>query len=282
MSSYKTHNSGALRFRSFVPDTVQSMVESMIPAPLELLSSVDSAFSRLNSRLNDADIHQLAAIARSEATASVRLAAVGTPSSIVNLSSAQLEDLSNLIAATEWGVLQLEYLPVASRLIKQVHAIALSAPSANGSYPGEFRHTPVWIGSPGSTPSSARFVPPVGEDMVQAIDSLEQYIHHHSGSSFVKAAVIHYYFEMIHPFVDGNGRVGRVLNTLYLLDSHALAAPALLLSAQFLSNPAEYYAQLQRVNLTGQLHRWIEYYFRKLLDAANATTLSLSDASTEA
>lgn len=282
MSNYITHHSGAIRFRSFVPDSVQTMVENMVPASLSLLSDVDAAFQRLNSLLRHASPEALAEITRTEAAASVRLASVGTDALSVLLSSAQLDDVANLIAATEWGVSQLDYLPIATRLISQVHAVALSAYSNNCAYPGELRTTPVWIGSPGCTPSTARFVPPLYGDMTAAINSLEQYIHHHSGSPFVKAAVIHYYFEMIHPFVDGNGRVGRVLNTLYLFDAHALAAPSLLLSSQLLAKSAEYYSRLQQVNRTGQLHLWVEFFLTRLKEAAEATADELSSASAEA
>ena len=282
MSNYITHHSGAIRFRSFVPDSVQTMVENMVPASLSLLSDVDTAFRRLNSLLRHASPEALAEITRTEAVASVRLASVGTDAFSVLLSSAQLDDVANLIAATEWGVSQLDYLPIATRLISQVHAVALSASSNNCAYPGELRTTPVWIGSPGCTPSTARFVPPLYGDMIAAINSLEQYIHHHSGSPFVKAAVIHYYFEMIHPFVDGNGRVGRVLNTLYLFDARALAAPSLLLSSQLLANSAEYYSRIQQVNRTGQLHLWVEFFLTRLKEAAEATADELSGASVEA
>lgn len=282
MSNYITHHSGTIRFCSFVPDSVQTMVENMVPASLSLLSDVDTAFQSLNSLLRHASPEALAEITRTEAAASVRLASVGSDAFSVLLSSAQLDDVANLIAATEWGVSQLDYLPIATRLISQVHAVALSAASNNCAYPGELRTTPVWIGSPGSTPSTARFVPPLYGDMIAAINSLEQYIHHHSGSPFVKAAVVHYYFEMIHPFVDGNGRVGRVLNTLYLFDAHVLAAPSLLLSSQLLANSAEYYSRLQQVNRTGQLHLWVEFFLIRLKEAAEATVDELSSASAEA
>lgn len=275
MSSYITHYSGRAEFKSFVPDAVEVMVENAYPSSLELLSEVDAGFSHLNHLLESASTRRLAEIMKREAEASVRLA-LPVPCAACALDSSALDDVMNVIKATEWGVGQLENLPLSTRLIKQVHAVAMASPVYSRKYAGEFRISPVWIGSPGSTPSTARFVPPVDEDLTEAISSLEHYIHHHDGSPFVKAAVVHYYFEMIHPFLDGNGRVGRIINTLYLLEAHALGAPGLLLSEVLLEEPAKYFAEIQRVNLTDGLHRWVEFYLNTLKSAASLTASVLT------
>lgn len=278
MGNYRTHYSGRAKFRSFVPDSVEVMVENAQPSSLKLLSETDAGFSHLNHLLENASTRQLADVMKREAGASVRLTLPDAPCGVYALDSCALDDVMNVIKATEWGVGQLDTLPLSTRLIKQIHAVAMSSPVYSKKYVGEFRKSPVWIGSPGSTPSTARFVPPVNEDMTEAIGSLEHYIHHHDGSPFVKAAVIHYYFEMIHPFIDGNGRVGRIINTLYLLEAHALSAPALLLSEALLQHPARYYAEIQRVNLTGELHHWVDFYLDELKTAALLTVSALEQS----
>lgn len=278
MSSYRTHYSGRAKFKSFVPDPVEMMVENAQPSSLKLLSETDAVFSHLNRLLEGASTRQLAEIMRREAEASVRLALPDAPYGVCVLNSSELDDVMNVIKATEWGVEQLDTLPLSTRLIKQIHAVAMSSPVHFKKYVGEFRKSPVWLGSPGSTPSTARFVPPVNEDMTDAIRSLEHYIHHHDGSPFVKAAVIHYYFEMIHPFIDGNGRMGRIVNTLYLLETHALSAPALLLSEALLQHPARYYAEIRRVNLTGELHYWVDFYLEAFKTAASLTVSALEQS----
>jgi Fic family protein len=139
--------------------------------------------------------------------------------------------------------------------------------------PGEFRHSQNWIGGQGSTLNSARYIPPNPEDMVEAISDLEKYIHEEDEMDvLIKVALLHYQFETIHPFLDGNGRVGRLLINLFLIDRKILSTPALYISYYLKKNRVEYYDRLTEVRRKGNYEQWVQFFLKAILVSAEDAT----------
>ena len=152
---------------------------------------------------------------------------------------------------------------------KQIHYLVAHSPRYEKKYPGEYRTSPVWIGRVGSDLRTAQFVAPVEEDMIPAITDLENYINYDtSAHPLVQAALIHYQFEAIHPFIDCNGRVGRILNTFFLIERGILKHPVLPLSESLKRVAAQYYVLLQEVSDTGNYDGWVKFFLRMIVDAA--------------
>lgn len=178
-------------------------------------------------------------------------------------------DVKNLIRAIEYAISRMEDIPISGRLLMEVHDLAMSGERYKKKYPGYFRTSPNWLGEAGSNLDTARFVPPTGDDMTAAITNLEKFIHAEcSIPVLIRAALIHYQFETIHPFIDGNGRIGRVLNTLFLRDQGILDEPVLLLSHSLKQWNFEYSRKLSLVQETGDYEAWIEFYLKMLSKAA--------------
>lgn len=144
------------------------------------------------------------------------------------------EEIVNYIKATNYAFKRLEDLPLCMRLIKETHSILLSNVRGKEKLPGEFRRSQNWIGYAGCTLNTASFIPPAPEEMERSLSDLEKYIHgDHSISNLIKIALIHYQFETIHPFLDGNGRIGRLLIVLFLKEQGLIEYPVLYLSYFF-------------------------------------------------
>ena len=140
-------------------------------------------------------------------------------------------DVVNYIKATDYAVRRLDSLPLCNRLLRETHAVLMEGVRGQEKYPGEFRRSQNWIGGQGSSLKTARYIPPSPEDMEIAMSDLEKYINAEDGQDdLIRAALIHYQFETIHPFLDGNGRIGRLLITLYLMERRLLTSPALYIS----------------------------------------------------
>lgn len=181
-------------------------------------------------------------------------------------------DVVNYIRAVEYAVNRLKDLPICNRLIRETHAVLMENVRGQDKNPGEFRRSQNWIGGQGSTLKTARYIPPNPQDMVEAISDLEKYINEMDGSDdLIRIALIHYQFETIHPFLDGNGRIGRLLITLYLMDRNILSSPALYLSYYLKQNRIEYYDRMSEVRRTGDYEQWITFFL-------NAITVSSENA----
>jgi len=210
---------------------------------------------------------------RREAVLSSRIE--GTHASLVDLyqyESAQLsffEDASdvrevhNYVRALDYGLERSKTLPVSLRLIREMHGILMDGVRGEHLTPGEFRRSQNWIGPPGSTIESATIVPPPVGEMHQALDSLEKFIHTPSDiPQLARAGLIHYQFEAIHPFLDGNGRVGRLLVTLLLVEWGLISQPLLYLSAFFEARRLDYYDRLLMVSQRGEWEKWLFFFFK--------------------
>jgi Fic family protein len=172
-------------------------------------------------------------------------------------------EVANYVSALEYGLKRLAKLPVSTRFMRELHEILMRGARGEHLTPGEFRRSQNWIGPPGCLLKEATFVPPPVEEMKEALSALERYIHAEpSLPPLVRMALIHYQFEAIHPFLDGNGRIGRLLITLLLCADGVLPQPLLYLSAFFERYRSEYYRLLLEVSQLGNWTAWIAFFLR--------------------
>jgi len=180
-----------------------------------------------------------------------------------------VREVSNYVAALDHGLrLMEEGLPLSIRLFREIHGVLLSKGRGNNQTPGEFRRSQNWIG--GSRPGNAAFVPPPAEEVLECMSKLELFLHDQSEPTpvLLKAALAHVQFETIHPFLDGNGRLGRLLITLLLCDQKVLRDPMLYLSLYFKTNRQYYYELLNNVRLTGDWEAWLDFFAEAVIVTA--------------
>ena len=174
-----------------------------------------------------------------------------------------VREVGNYVRALEHGLDRLRELPLSLRLIREVHGVLMEGVRGQQSEPGQFRSSQNWIGPPGCSLEEATFVPPPQSEMVAALDAFEKYLHAESELPvLVRLALIHYQFEAIHPFLDGNGRIGRLLISLLLCAQGVLPQPLLYLSAYFEKNRTGYYEGLLKVSREGSWNDWIVFFLR--------------------
>ena len=174
-----------------------------------------------------------------------------------------VHEVSNYVQALEYGLVRLSTLPVSLRLIREIHQRLMAGARGESQTPGEFRRSQNWIGPAGCTLSDATFVPPPVEEMHNALDGFEKYLHEPSEMpALIRLSLIHYQFEAIHPFLDGNGRVGRLLVSLLLCAEKLLPQPLLYLSAYFERYRDDYYRYLLAVSQKGAWEQWIKYFLK--------------------
>ncbi len=178
----------------------------------------------------------------------------------VDRSPADLREVANYVAALEYGVARLRTLPLSLRLVRELHGKLMRGVRGNVSTPGEFRRTQNWIGPAGCTLAEAMFVPPPAAELMRCLGPWEKFLHDDSLPPLIHAALAHSQFEAIHPFIDGNGRVGRLLITLLLVANGIMPVPLLYLSAFFEATREEYYTRLLAVTEKGEWEEWLAYY----------------------
>lgn len=177
----------------------------------------------------------------------------------VDRSPDELQEVRNYITALDYGVNRLDELPLSLRLIKELHQKLMQGVRGQHATPGEFRRTQNWIGMPGCTLNTAKYVPPTPDELMNCLGVLEKFLHNRQLPALIHAALCHYQFEAIHPFLDGNGRVGRLLIILLLIERKMLPSPLLYLSAFFEATRDEYYRQLYNVSSQGTWEEWLMY-----------------------
>jgi Fic family protein len=180
-----------------------------------------------------------------------------------------LREVSNYVDAMMYGLERLQTLPLSLRLIREMHSRLLQSGRGGGQTPGEFRRSQNWIG--GTRPGSALFVPPPVDELDACLASFETFMHEEQSKlpPLIKAGLLHVQFETIHPFLDGNGRIGRLLVTLYLCVHGVLRKPILYLSLYLKANRAEYYRLLQQVREQGAWEAWLEFFLNGVAETAN-------------
>jgi Fic family protein len=182
-------------------------------------------------------------------------------------------EVSRYVAALDAGLVRLRKgFPLSLRLIREIHAVLLAGGRGSDQTPGEFRRSQNWIG--GSRPGNALFVPPAPADVVPCLGALERFLHDEGGRTptLIKAALAHVQFETVHPFLDGNGRLGRLLITFLLCAEGALSEPLLYLSLYLKSNRTRYYELLQEVRMNGDWEAWLDFFLTGVLATAEQAT----------
>ncbi|MDO5330604.1 MAG: Fic family protein [Bacillota bacterium] len=280
-AGYERQNlSGDLAYFSFVPAKLPPEPELEVKG--ELLSSLMEAkaqlavLNKLSSRIRDDDLF-LYMYVRKEALLSSQIE--GTQATLEDIlapeyggaKNADVQDVSNYVAAINYAVKRLDTLPLSNRLLKETHSVLLSSGRGSEKNPGEFRRSQNWIGGAGSSLKNARYIPPSVDDMLEGMSDLEKFIHEDDGMDpLIKAGLIHYQFETIHPFLDGNGRIGRMLITLFLLEKGLISSPIFYISYFLKQNRVEYYDRLSEVRHSGNYEQWLNFF----LQAVSACSLS--------
>lgn len=274
-------------YQSFVPAKLPPDPPVQIDGEmLSLLSQADRKLGRLDGITQILPNPELfvAMYVKKEAVLSSQIE--GTQASFVDILSAEynqddalrrddISEVINYVNAMKWGLNALEQFPLSLRLIRQIHQLLLQNTRGSHRNPGHFRTSQNWIGPPGCTLNTATFVPPTVPDMEAAMGDLELFLYDESYiPSLVKIAMIHAQFETIHPFLDGNGRMGRLLITFWLCQQKILSKPLLYLSYYFKKNRAEYYDRLMDVRKKGDWENWIKFFLKGVAEVAEEATNS--------
>lgn len=276
-------------YRAFVPRGLPPVPPVEIDGALQaLLSEADRSLGRLDGIteiLPDPDLF-VSMFVRQEAVLSSQIE--GTQSSLTDLLAFEAGQVArnpddarqvvNYVRAMNKGIADLGTLPLSLRLIRSIHEELMLGVRGQHASPGEFRTSQNWIGSTGSTLSNATFVPPPVEDMKRALYDLENFLHAKDDlPALINCAVAHAQFETIHPFLDGNGRVGRLLITFQLVERGILQQPLLYLSHYFKRHRAEYYDRLMAVRLDGNWEAWIAFFLRGVSSVSREATATARD-----
>lgn len=272
-------------YRAFLPAPVPPDPPIAVDASIaKVLSDADRALGRLDgvaSVLPNPDLF-VAMYVRHEAVLSSQIE--GTQSTLEDVLQFEVEgsapervkdveEVVNYVAAMNHGLQRLASLPLSLRLIREVHQKLMQGVRGGERYPGEFRRTQNWIGPAGCTLNTALFVPPPPDQMTLALSNLETFLHDRTSLPvLVHCALAHAQFETIHPFLDGNGRVGRLLITLLLCEREILRLPLLYLSYYFKANRAEYYDRLTAVRNDGNWESWIKFFLRGAYEVSLGAT----------
>ena len=280
LGTYILKSAGDEPFRAYVPPPLPPEPPVIVQPLLPLLEYASQALGRLDglaSVLPDPSLF-IYLYVRKEAVLSSQIE--GTQSSFSDLmlfESAEapgvpledVQEVSNYVAAMNHGLRRLrEGFPLSLRLIREIHQVLLSKGRGGEKRPGEFRESQNWVG--GTRPGNAAFVPPPPEKVMECMGALEKFLHreHEELPLLVKAALVHVQFETIHPFLDGNGRLGRLLITFLLCAAGALREPILYLSLYFKMNRQKYYELLDRVRTHGDWETWLEFFLTGVKETA--------------
>ena len=278
---YQAFSSSGEEFRAFIPLPLPPLPPMEISGERQLLlERATHALGRLDSistLLPNPHLF-LYSYVRREAVLSSQIE--GTQSSLSDLLLFELEEVpgtplddvvevSNYIAAMEHGIKRLgEGFPLSNRLLKEMHSVLMARGRGSDKQPGAFRRSQNWIG--GTRPGNAGFVPPPSEEVEPCMSALEGFLHDQSGIPvLIKAALAHVQFETIHPFLDGNGRLGRLLIVLLLHHGGLLSEPLLYLSLYLKQHRAVYYGHLERVRTTGDWEAWVDFFLEGVEQTAN-------------
>lgn len=275
---YKTNLTGEIAYKSFLPKPLPpnpklEVDESM----LAILVKANSAIAKLDgisTRIPNIELF-VSMYVRKEALLSSQIE--GTQATLDDILDPDIEEntnqnvaeVINYIKATDYVSDRLETLPLCNRLLLETHEVLMQDVRGGEKSPGEFRRSQNWIGPGGSTLKTARYIPPAPQDMIEAMSELEKFINADDDmDTLVKIALIHYQFETIHPFLDGNGRIGRLMVNLYLGERKLLKYPILYISYFLKRNRIEYYDRLSEVREKGNYEQWVKFFLQAIAESA--------------
>ena len=277
-------------YRAFIPAPLPPVPEIVVDDELQaLLSRADRALGRLDGSIQtlpDADLFVLMYV-RKEAVLSSQIE--GTQSSLNDLLRAEAQifdpeqpadvpEVLNYVVAMNYGLQKLTALPLSVRLIREIHEKLMHGVRGAQLQPGELRTSQNWIGPAGSTINSATFIPPPPHAVAGALSDLECYVHATDRTpALIKIGLIHAQFETIHPFLDGNGRVGRLLISFLLCEREILQSPVLYLSHYLKANRSTYYDKLQSVRDNGEWEDWLKFFLDGIAEVSQEATTTARD-----
>ena len=283
----KTNLSGEMEYQSFVPSPLPpappvNLTEDMVDLLVRANSQL-AVLENMATHIPNMDLF-VSIYVRKEALMSSQIE--GTQATLEDVLDPMIEantnrnvaDVVNYIKAMDFAIKRLSELPLCNRLIRETHAVLMEGVRGQEKSPGEFRYSQNWIGGEGSTLQNARYIPPAPEDMKEAMSDLEKYINADDNlDNLVRAALIHYQFETIHPFLDGNGRIGRLLITLFLMEKKVLSTPALYISYFLKKNRVEYYDRMTEVRSKGDYEQWVKFFLQAIIESTEDATATVDE-----
>ncbi|MGE5417457.1 MAG: Fic family protein [Acidobacteriota bacterium] len=275
---FKLNLSGELQYKSFLPKPLPpNPPVAMDEEAVSLLAKANRSIGILegvSSQVPNIEMF-VSMYVRKEALLSLQIE--GTQATLDDIldpnveenTNANVADVINYIKASQYAKAKLKELPICNRLLQETHGVLMEGLRGSEKTPGEFRRSQNWIGPAGSTLRDARYIPPNPEDMVEAMSDLEKFINADDDlDALVKSALIHYQFETIHPFLDRNGRIGRLLIALYLMGKKLLSHETLYVSYFLKRNRIEYYDRLTEVRVKGNFEQWVKFFLLAIYESA--------------
>ena len=273
---YKNNLSGDLQYKSFYPTDLKDLeFKTFDRHTTDLLTEANFLLGKLNGISTSIfDMNQfIASYVRKEALYSSQIE--GTQATLEDILNAEnelslnadVEEVVNYVKALNYAVDLLRTYPICNRYIRMIHEVLMSGVRGQEKNPGQFRSSQNWIGHTGSNLKNAKYIPPSVDDMNECMSELEKYINEESKiDDLIKIALIHYQFETIHPFLDGNGRIGRMLIVLYLISCKKLNYPCLYISYYLKRNQFEYYSRMEDVRNKDDYIQWIEFFLKGIIE----------------
>lgn len=276
---YVDNLNGEAMYQSFKPNPLPPIPEIEMDGEIvKLLVDANKQLVKLDTAsqlISNADLF-ISMYVRKEALISSQIE--GTQCTLDDVLDPEVEananldvsDVINYVKATQYALKRLERLPLCCRLIREIHEVLMENVRGQDKTPGEFRHSQNWIGPANCSLKDARYIPPNVEDMQTAMSDLEKYINENVDyDPLIRAALIHYQFKTIHPFLDGNGRIGRLLILLYLMEQRLIEKPVIYISYFLKKNQIEYYDRISEVRRTGNFEQWIRFFLEAVSKAAS-------------
>ncbi len=282
---YRKNLSGEAEYLSFIPRPLPPIPPIQYDEVMSsLLVKANSSVAKLNAisvRLPSVPLF-VSMYVRKEALLSSQIE--GTQATLDDILDPNIEtnvnqnisEVLNYIKASDYATKRLEELPICNRLLLETHGVLLENVRGNEKNPGEFRRSQNWIGGVGSTIKTTRYIPPNVEDMTEAMSELEKYINAADATDpLIRIALVHYQFETIHPFLDGNGRIGRLMVNLFLKENKILELPTLYISYYLKRNRIEYYDRLTDVREKSSFEGWIKFFLQGIYESAEDAIQSI-------
>jgi len=286
---YVDNLTGEATYQSFKPNSLPPIPEIVMDEEIvRLIVDANRQLVKLDTAsqlISDTDLF-ISMYVRKEALISSQIEGtqctlddVLDPEAEIN-ANLDVSDVINYVKATQYALKRLRKLPLCCRLIREVHEVLMEGVRGQDKTPGEFRYSQNWIGPANCSLKDARYIPPNVEDMQDAMSDLEKYINENVDyDPLIRAALIHYQFETIHPFLDGNGRIGRLLILLYLMEQGLLGKPVIYISYFLKKNQVEYYDRISEVRRSGNFEQWIRFFLEAVSKAASDSLESISKLS---